>query len=75
MKKPTHKKILSSPPMQKFKLFFSTLRFLNYLFFYRTVLNQTDTTSNVNPFGHSVCKLNTTHLRADSNPPNPYSPF
>ncbi len=28
----------------------------------------TDTASNLNPFGQSVCKLDTTHLRTDRKP-------
>jgi hypothetical protein len=47
--------------------FFPSLLFLLNLFFQRTgfVRNRTDTASNVNRFGQSVNKLDTTHLRTD----------
>ncbi len=53
---PPNKKLFSKnfPPFKKIK---NTQR---------TVLILTDTTSNVNRFGQSVCKLDRTHLRTDS---------
>lgn len=52
---PSHKKLFSKnfPPFKKIK---NTQR---------TVLTLTDTASNVNRFGHCVCKLDTTTLRTD----------
>ena len=60
------KRVFFSPTQEEIQIiFFSTLRFFNYLFFQRTVHNWTDSASNVNSFGQSVCKLDTTHLRTD----------
>lgn len=60
------KRVFFSPTQEEIQIiFFPTLRFFNYLFSHRTVLTRTDTASNVNRFGQSVCKLDTTHLRTD----------
>lgn len=60
------KRVFFSPTQEKIQIiFFSTLRFFNYLFSQRTVLNWTDTASIVGNFGQSVCKLDTTHLWTD----------
>ncbi len=52
-------------PRRNSKIFSPTLRFFNYLFFQRTVYPRTDSASNVNSFGQSVCKLDTTRLRTE----------
>jgi hypothetical protein len=57
--------IFFSHPSRNSKIFSPTLRFFNYLFFQRTVLNWTDSASNLNRFRESVCKLEATHLRTD----------
>jgi hypothetical protein len=55
-----------SPTQEEIQIiYFATLRFLNYLFFQRTVHNWTASASNVNHFGQSVSKLDTKHLRTD----------
>lgn len=60
------RRVFFSPNQEEIQIiFFSTLRFFNYLFFQRTVPNLTETASNANHFGQSVCKLDTTHLRTD----------
>jgi len=60
------KRVFFSPPQEEIQIiFFSTLRFFNYFFFQRIVRNRTDIASNVNRFVTSVCKFDTTHLRAE----------
>ena len=60
------KRVFFSPSQEEIQIiFFPTLRFFNYLFFQRTVLNWTDSASNVNPLGQSVCNLDTTNLWTD----------
>ena len=60
------KRVFFSPSQEEIQIiFFPTLRFFNYLFFQRTVLNLTDSASTVNPIGQSASKLDTTHLRTD----------
>jgi hypothetical protein len=60
------KRVFFSPSQEEIQIiFFPSLRFFNYLFFQRTVLNWTDTASIVGNFGQSVCKLDTTHLRTE----------
>ena len=54
-----------STPRRNSKIFFPSLRFFNYLFSQRTELNRTDSASNINRFGQSVSKLDTTTLRTD----------
>ncbi len=61
------KRVFFSPTQKEIQIiFFSTLRFFNYLFFQRTVQTWTDIALNVNRFEQSVCELQTTHLRTDS---------
>ena len=60
------KRVFFSPTRKEIQIIFSPiLRFFNYLFFQRTVLNLTDSASNVGNFGQSVCKLDSTHLRTE----------
>jgi hypothetical protein len=60
------KRVFFSPTQEEIQIiFFPTLRFFNYLFSQRTVLNLTDSASNVNSFGQSVCKLATPYLRTE----------
>lgn len=59
------KRVFFSLPKRIPNYFFFTLRFFSYSFFQRTVCNWTDSTSNVNLFGQSGSKLDTTHLRSD----------
>jgi len=60
------KRVFISPTQEEIQIiFFPTLCFFNYLFFQRTVLNSTDSASNINSFGQSVCKLDTTHHRTE----------
>jgi len=60
------KKVFFSPPQKEILIiFFCTLRFFNYLFFQHTVQTWTDSASNVNRFGQSVCKLDPKALRTD----------
>ena len=56
------KRVFFSPPKNP------PFLFLQIYFSYRTgfVLNRTDIASNINRFGQSECKLDTTHLRTDS---------
>jgi len=56
--------IFFSTPNSNSNFFSPTLRCFNF-FSHRTVRNRTDSASNVNRFGQSVCKLDTTHLRTD----------
>jgi hypothetical protein len=44
---------------------FPALRFFNYLFSHRTVLNLTDKAFKINRFGQSACKLDMTQLRTE----------
>ena len=61
------KRVFFSPPQKEIQIiFFPTLRFFNYLFFQRTVLNRTDIALNVNRFEQSVCGLQTLPLRTNS---------
>ncbi len=55
------KRVFFSPPNK------STLPFFTNLFSptHGFCCNRTDSASNVNPLGQSVCKLETTHLRID----------
>ena len=60
------KRVFFSPTQEEIQIiFFATLRFFNYLFFQRTVLNLTDSASNINHFGQSEYKLDTTQLRTE----------
>jgi len=60
------KRVFFSPTQKEIQIIFlPTLRFFNYLFSQRTVLNWTNSASNVNRFLDSVCKLDTTLLRTD----------
>ena len=60
------KRVFFSPPQEEIQIiFFPTLWFFNYLFFQRTVLNLTDSASNINHFGQSEYKLDTTQLRTE----------
>jgi len=60
------KRVFFSPTQEEIQIiFFPTLRFFNYLFSQRTVLTCTHKASNVNRFGQSLCKLDTTTLRMD----------
>ena len=58
------KRVFFSPPQEEIQFFFSHPSVF-YFFCQRTVLYLTDSASNVNRFGQSVCKLDTTHLRAE----------
>jgi hypothetical protein len=58
------KSVLFANPNRNSIFFSPTLRCFNF-FSQRTVLNRTDTASIVGDSGQSVCKLDTTHLRAD----------
>ena len=53
-----------SHPKRNSNFFSPTLRCFNF-FCQRTLLTRTDIASNVNRFGQSVCKLDTTHLRTN----------
>jgi len=55
-----------SPPQEKLKNKKSPTLQKNKTSFHRTVQTLTYTALNVNRFGQSVCKLDTTHLRTDS---------
>ena len=60
------KRVFFSPTQEEIQIiFFATLRFFNYLFFQRIVLNSTVSASNINRFGQSVSKPDTTHLRTE----------
>jgi hypothetical protein len=60
------KRVFFSPTQEEIQIiFFPTLRFFNYLFSQHKILNWTDHASIVDKFEQSVCKLATTHLRAD----------
>lgn len=60
------KRVFFLPPKEKLKnKKFATLK-KNKTSFHRTMQTLTYTALNVNRFGQSVCKLDTTHLRTDS---------
>jgi len=61
------KRVFFSPTQTKIQIiFFPTLRFFNYLFSQRTVLNLPASASNVNRFvDRFVQTFDTTHLRAE----------
>jgi len=61
------KRVFFSPTQEEIQIiFFSTLRFFNYLFSQRTVRNWTDSASNVNRFvDRLVQTFDTTHLRTE----------
>ena len=60
------KRVFFSPTQKEIQIiFFSNLRFFNYLFFQRTGRNWTKSASNVNSIGQIVSKLDTTLLRTD----------
>lgn len=64
------KRVFFSPTQEEIQIiFFATLRFFNYLFFQRTVLNRTGIASNVNRFEQSVCELRANKPRKTAEQP------